>query len=561
MRGFSVAAAALAALLFAVPAHAQLVIVNPSGSGGGGGGPFANQDFSNVTLSSDVTNVGTSVAVNSTGGHAFTALSYTSPPSSPSTLLGFSSGVFVTKTLGNGLVDNSNVISLTTAVADCASGTGACTGGAILATLGAKTVKLGAHAYTIAAAGSTGFESGFGTCLVNSSTTGDATITATTSVWEGGGETTVMTLAAGDSACLSVDSANYLVGVSHYLGDGPAISPSALAGNVDNYNPTNLSTARTLRIDGGAADRNITGIAGGFSNRRLRIINIGTTNTLTLTNNSGSSSAGNKFLLPADTILPINTAIDLIYDGTSTVWRPSSRALSNTGVTAGSYTNTNLTVDAAGRITAAANGSAGSSTGLTITYATPHFWYTPFIPGASVSAVGSIVTAGSIYCSAAVVLTPTGQTSLTIEGLGALIGTLKASGNVQLAIYTNGSWGRPQTLVVNTASITTGSAVAVSAAVSASLTGGNTYWFCQQQDSTAAGTAVLRAPSGASALTGSMMTGSTTLGNAINSSNVNATISIAGTFSTWPNFTSGSTWADELNTKAPWIIFEVASVP
>lgn len=264
--------------------------------------------------------------------------------------------------VSGGLSISGTTLSNTVSSDDCTSGT--CSGqsaGVIPSTDAGKTIVLGAHAYTLAQAGTAGFTTGFGFCAVNDSTAGDATITATTSVFHGGGETTVLTLNAGDSGCISTDTdnTNYLAGVAHFLGDGPVVSPAALSGSVNNYNPTSLSTARTLRIDGGAADRNITGIAGGFNGRRLRIINIGTTNSLVLVNNSGSSSSGNKFLLSADTTLPINTSLDLVYDATSSVWRPSSRALSNSGVTAGTYGDSThvpqCTYDAAGRATACSN--------------------------------------------------------------------------------------------------------------------------------------------------------------------------------------------------------------
>lgn len=143
-----------------------------------------------------------------------------------------------------------------------------------------------------------------------------------------------------------------LNGASQAFAFSGTLSPTALVADVNDYNPTGLSTALALRIDGGAADRNITGLAGGADGRIITITNIGATNAITLVNQSASSTtAGDRFLLPADTALPVNTSIALRYDGTSSRWRPWSRALSNTGVAAGTYGG--VTVDVAGRVTAA----------------------------------------------------------------------------------------------------------------------------------------------------------------------------------------------------------------
>lgn len=142
------------------------------------------------------------------------------------------------------------------------------------------------------------------------------------------------------------------------------LSPTALSGDVNDYNPTNCATALALRIDGGAADRNITGLnCTPADGRMLTITNIGATNNLVLKNQSSSTTtAADRFLLPADVTIPIDTALALRYDGTTARWRPWSRALANTGVTAGSYTKT--TVDVAGRVTA---GTTAASTDLSDT--------------------------------------------------------------------------------------------------------------------------------------------------------------------------------------------------
>ena len=100
------------------------------------------------------------------------------------------------------------------------------------------------------------------------------------------------------------------------------ISPS-LTGDVNNYSPTGWDTATIVLIDTDGYSYNITGAVAptGSGSARKAVFNIDAAQNITLINNSGSSSAGNKFALLGDiTILP-GGSLELIYDSTNSVWR------------------------------------------------------------------------------------------------------------------------------------------------------------------------------------------------------------------------------------------------
>jgi hypothetical protein len=139
------------------------------------------------------------------------------------------------------------------------------------------------------------------------------------------------------------------------------ISPTQIASNQNDYNPTGLSTATTLRLSSDAS-RNITGISasGVVGGQILLIHNVGSFN-IVLQHQNASSSAANRFAFEGaadDTVQPNGLRI-LAYDLTTARWRSHNPVQSS--VTANpSYTT--LTDGATVTITCNANYPSQNST-------------------------------------------------------------------------------------------------------------------------------------------------------------------------------------------------------
>lgn len=98
------------------------------------------------------------------------------------------------------------------------------------------------------------------------------------------------------------------------------ISPTQLTASVNNYAPTNIATATTLRISADVGTWSITGIAGGTTGRMLIIHNVGSFD-ITFPDESGSSTSTNRFALTRDlTLCPDQVAV-FHYDVTTGRWR------------------------------------------------------------------------------------------------------------------------------------------------------------------------------------------------------------------------------------------------
>lgn len=103
---------------------------------------------------------------------------------------------------------------------------------------------------------------------------------------------------------------------------GGTIVPASLGSNQNDYNPTNLANAWMVVQDLSASVA-ITGLQGGVNGRMLMLNNANATFSITLSHNSASSLAANRFFNPMqkDIIIPpLGTVMLVYYSGN--LWLP-----------------------------------------------------------------------------------------------------------------------------------------------------------------------------------------------------------------------------------------------
>lgn len=99
--------------------------------------------------------------------------------------------------------------------------------------------------------------------------------------------------------------------------NGETVGP--LSGSFNNYDPPN--DARRVRFNTNGLTT-LTGLTGASAGRLRDLVNVGT-GTMVLVNNSGSSSAGNRFTCPGgvDCVVPAGCTVRLWQDPTISGWR------------------------------------------------------------------------------------------------------------------------------------------------------------------------------------------------------------------------------------------------
>lgn len=196
--------------------------------------------------------------------------------------------------------------------------------------------------------------------------------------------------------------------------------------------------------------------------------------------------------------------------------------------------------------------ATGGGSGLAVNAYVAGNWISPYI---GAIATGSALTANAIYFLPFIV-----YKNITVNGLGARVGTASAGNSIQLAIYASGSDRKPTgSALASTGNLSTTTATTVSSAVTSfSLTAGEIYWAAINSN----GAPAMSTISNSSFNWSHILVGASTLVTLISGTgSINLACWINGqTFGTWPDVTSIT--KGTLNSAANAAVFlQVNTVP
>lgn len=128
------------------------------------------------------------------------------------------------------------------------------------------------------------------------------------------------------------DTDPIIFGSSWSFASGSVLSPAALTGTVNNYDPSGWRVSGVikvvgLQIDCGGANRDITGLAAPTDGLvyMIFIVNKSTTRNLVLKNADAASTAANRFLFGANLTLTEGEGAWLYYSQSESRWRKISQ--------------------------------------------------------------------------------------------------------------------------------------------------------------------------------------------------------------------------------------------
>lgn len=125
---------------------------------------------------------------------------------------------------------------------------------------------------------------------------------------------------------ISLDPVTGILGFDAAVAFPAVATVGQITADQNNWAIASFNTAATFRISSDTA-RSITGLAGGTAGRVIVLQNVGSYG-ITLSNESASSTAANRFAIGSNLVIGPNCSIALQYDVTSARWRAISRSFS-----------------------------------------------------------------------------------------------------------------------------------------------------------------------------------------------------------------------------------------